>query len=66
MASHHYVDGDGDRVDIDPLSAPGALLTEVTNIDRYSKDNEDLRLIRVIRPENIEEISSIFKQAIEA
>ncbi len=66
LASHHYVDGDGDRVDIDPLSAPGALLTEVTNIDRYSKDNEDLRLIRVIRPENIEEISSIFKQAIEA
>ena len=65
LASHHYVDGDGIRVDIDPLSAPGALLTEVTNIDRYANDNEDLRLIRVIRPENIEEINSIFKQAID-
>ena len=66
LASHHFIDGDGNRVDIDPLSAPGAQLTEVTNLDRYSKDNEDLRLIRVIKRENIEEISSIFKQAIEA
>ena len=66
LASHHFTDGDGNRVDIDPLSAPGAQLTEVTNLDRYSKDNEDLRLIRVIKRENIEEISSIFKQAIEA
>lgn len=65
LASHHFTDGDGNRVDIDPLSAPGAQLTEVTNLDRYSKDNEDLRLIRVIKRENIEEISSIFKQAIE-
>ena len=48
------------------LLTPGAQLTEVTNLDRYSKDNEDLRLIRVIKRENVEEISSIFKQAIEA
>ena len=65
LASHHYIDGDGERVDIDPQSAPGALLTEVTHIDRYFEDNEDLRLIRVIRQENIEEINAIFKQAID-
>ena len=65
LASHHYIDGDGERVDIDPESGPGALLTEVTHIDRYFEDNEDLRLIRVIRQENIEEINAIFKQAID-
>ena len=65
LASHHFTNASGEREDIDPLSAPGALLTEVTNIDRYFKDNEDLRLIRVIKPENIEEIVSIFKQAID-
>ena len=65
LASHHFIDGNGDRVDIDPLSAPSALLTEVTHLDRYVKQNDDLKMIRTIKSENIDEIVSIFKQAIE-
>jgi hypothetical protein len=65
LASHHFIDGDGDRVDIDPLTAPSALLTEVTHLDRYVKQNDDLKMIRTIKRENIDEIVSIFKQAIE-
>jgi hypothetical protein len=65
LASHHFIDGNGDRVDIDPLTAPSALLTEVTHLDRYVKQNDDLKMIRTIKRENIDEIVSIFKQAIE-
>ena len=65
LASHHFIDGNGDRVDIDPLSSPSALLTEVTHLDRYVKQNDDLKMIRTIKSENIDEIVSIFKQAIE-
>jgi hypothetical protein len=65
LASHHFIDGNGNRVDIDPLSAPSALLTEVTHLDRYVKQNDDLKMIRTIKRENIDEIVSIFKQAIE-
>jgi len=66
LAPHHYVDGSGNRVDIDPLSGPGASLTTVTNQDRYFNENDDLKQIKVIKPESIEEITSLFKQAISS
>lgn len=65
-AAHHYLDGDGRIVDIDPTIGPGQLLTEVTNYDWYSEENEKLRDIKVIRPNIIENLAASYKQAISA
>jgi hypothetical protein len=63
-APHHYEDGAGNYVDIDPYQGPGAQLVEITNYDRYVRKNEELREIIVIKPEAIREITSLFEQAI--
>ena len=66
LSAHHYEDVDGNHVDIDPAVGPGAQLTEITHIDRYIKDNDELKHIRVIKPELINEVVSMFKQAISS
>lgn len=64
LSVHHYEDGSGNIVDIDPLSGPGALETEVTQFDEYVRLNNDLKQIKVLRPDVIEDIVSIFRQTI--
>lgn len=66
LSAHHYEDADGNHVDIDPTVGPGAQLTEITHIDRYIKANDELKHIRVIKPELINEVVSMFKQAISS
>lgn len=66
LAAHHYENGDGEIVDIDPTVGPGELLTEVTNLDRYIAGNEDIRLIKVIRPSVIRDVTNAFKEAIQS
>lgn len=63
-APRHYVDGNGDYVDIDPSQGPGALLTEVTYYDHYIKQNEELREIKVIRPDVISDVISRYFQTL--
>ena len=55
-ATHHYENGDGERVDIDPRQDEGALVTRVTNYDYYVRQNDKLKEIRVIRPDAIQSI----------
>ena len=64
-AAHHYENADGEVVDIDPTVGPGALLTEVTWLDRLSKQNEELRQIRIIKPELVEVIVESYKESVE-
>ena len=66
LAAHHYEDGDGNWVDIDYRIGPGAQLTEISHYDRYVQKNNELKDIRVIRPELISEVSSAFFQAIRS
>ena len=61
LAASHYIDASGDIVDFDPSVGPGALLTEKTNEDVYFAVNENLRQIKVIKPNLIASISSNFK-----
>jgi hypothetical protein len=62
----YYKDGSGQRVDFDPLVGPGALLTEVTRLEQLTEDNEDLRTIRVIKPNVIGQVVSSVKQALNS
>jgi hypothetical protein len=64
-AVHHYENSDGEYVDIDPRVGPGALLTAVTNYDRYIKRNDELKSITVIKSQNVNEVASLFRQAMQ-
>ena len=61
---HHYLDANGDRVDIDPAVGPGALVTEVTIEDYYHQQNDKLKEINIIKPESIIEVTNLYKEAI--
>ena len=63
-APYFYIDGSKNRVDIDPSVGPGALLTPVTFADHYIEQNNDLKLINVIRPDAINEIVNTYFQAL--
>lgn len=66
LAAHHYEDADGLWQDFDPTVGPGALLTEVTYLDRLHTLNDALKEIRVIKRENIFEIAEYFNQALRS
>jgi hypothetical protein len=63
-AAHHYENADKEYVDIDPTVGPGALLTEVTWLDRLNKQNDEQRAIRVIRPSEIRSVIRSFREAV--
>jgi len=65
LSAHHYEDGDGNWVDVPWQSNPGAQLTEITHYDRYVRKNNELKEIRVVKPELISEVTSAYFQAIK-
>ena len=62
----HYVDGDGQRVDIDPLSDPPGTYTPVLYNEWYKQENDAIREIRVIRPSAMNSVMRAFRQAIKS
>jgi hypothetical protein len=65
-AVKHYLDADGNFVDIDPANGPGAQYTSVTYYDFISDENDKLRQIRVIKPEAINSVVSAFREAMRS
>jgi len=63
-AAHHYEDAAGDTVDIDPEVGPGALINEVTYLDRVNRLNEANREIRVIKAGIIRDVVKSFRESI--
>ena len=63
-AAHHYIDSSKKIVDIDPAIGPGAQLTEVTNYEFYYEQNESLREIKAIKPDQIKDLVSSYKKSI--
>lgn len=63
-AAHHYENASGEYVDIDPTVGPGAQLTEITWLDRLVTQNDNLKSIRVIRSNVIEEVVDSFREAV--
>ena len=62
-SAHHYENTSG-RIDIDPTVGPGALLTEVTYMDRVISQNNNLKQIRVFKPGDINEVVKSFREAV--
>jgi len=63
---HHYEDGDGNPVDIDPAVGPGALVNEVTHYDEYIRQNDKLKEINVIRPDAIQNVVGAYFEALKS
>lgn len=66
LAVHHYENADKEWTDIDYRSGPGSQLTAITNYDRYVEKNNELRDIKIIKPNLIQEISSAYFQSIKS
>lgn len=61
LAIHHYSNSTG-VVDIDPNIGPDEDLTAVTVQEDYQSKNEELRTIRVLKPDVIEQVMKEFKR----
>lgn len=66
LSAHHYEDANGLHADIDPTVGPGALLTEVTYLDRYIKMNDALKEIRVIKKDMVFKVVEAFNEAVRS
>ena len=64
LSAHHYEDASKVITDIDPTVGPGALLTEVTYLDRAHSENDNLKQIRVIKPSLIIDVVNSFREAV--
>jgi len=66
-AIHHY-EQNNEYYDIDPFdfSSIPVDVVAVTNADRIEKENEKLKTIRIIKPDNIEQIVSEFNRLVTA
>ena len=61
-SAHHYTNN-GVIVDIDPENGPGVLLTKVTYLDEYVTANDSLKEINIIKPDNIDDVTKAFEEA---
>ena len=55
-STHHYVDGDSAYVDVSPHSGDPALYTQITFLNHYKEQNDLLKLIRLVKPTQINAI----------
>jgi len=60
LMTHHWEDADGNYVDIvsdsGVVDITGALNTEVTNLDNYTRINDSLKEIRVFKPGVVQQV----------
>ena len=72
LSTHHYIDGDGNYVDVDPftLNADGtrtvpAIYTQITYLDQYNTENDKLKAIRVLKKTQVAQIHSEFMRLLK-
>jgi len=59
---HHYEDANGVYFDVDPLQRNISGLTPITYYNRAEARNDELKQIRVIKPDSINQVLSQFKR----
>lgn len=64
LSASYYKDGNGNHADFDPAVGPGSLLTEVTYYDAMREENSKLQEIKVIKPNSILSIASVFEESL--
>ena len=72
LSTHHYIDGDGNYVDVDPhtLNADGtrtipAIYTQITYLDQYNTENDKLKAIRVLKKTQAPQVHSEFMRLLK-
>lgn len=63
-AIHHYEDASGDWKDADPAVGNPGSYVEITNFNRWYNQNENLKIINILRPNIIEEVVGAYRKAI--
>lgn len=66
LAARFYENTSGEIVDIDPTVGPNEFLVEVTYLDFLSRQNDELKQIRVIKPSTINQVVNSFREAIQS
>lgn len=66
LSAHHYEDGNGNHVDIDPYVGPGAQLTEITYLDRHIALNNQLKNIRVLKNSALADVTLAYQEALRS
>lgn len=61
---HHWEDEDGLWVDVDPSVGTSAIYTPVTYYEKYTADNEQLRTIKIIKPQAMNSVFRSFNEAL--
>ena len=71
-STHHFINGDGDYVDVDPhtLNADGtrtvpALYTVVTYLDQYNTENDELKSIKILKKTQAPQVHSEFMRLLK-
>ncbi len=64
LSTHHYVDGDLRWRDVDPFQDPPAIYTPVTVEDHYGDQNNELKEIRIIKPDSMQTVYRAFQEAL--
>lgn len=59
-AVHHYENADGEWVDVDPYSQDRSNLNAITYYERMVAKNEDLKQIKILKPNAVEGVSKEF------
>ena len=65
LSTHHYVDGNGNYVDVDPFSGDPSIYTVVTFLDQYNNENDNLKQIRIIKPSAINQVHTEFMRLLK-
>jgi len=65
-AVKHYLDENGEFIDINPLEGPGGLYTPVTYYEYLIEENDKLKNIRVLKQEAINSVVSVFREAMRS
>ena len=65
-AVHHYENASGQYVDIDPAVGNSALNTEITYLDRHITSNDNLKSIKIIKPNALNSVISAFNAAMRS
>jgi len=65
-AIHHWEDEDGNYVDVSPYVNTSAIYTAVTFLDRYQRSNDELKNIKILKNDVINDVVVAFSEAISS
>jgi hypothetical protein len=66
LALRHYVNSEGNQVDVDPTVGEPGIYTEVTNLQHYINLNNSNKIIKILKRESVSQIHTLYKKSLLA